>query len=435
MKKKKALIKIKIQKYLEKLFPINRSLTGNGNRETLNIINEIIPIKINEIKSGTKAYDWKVPKEWNIKSAWIKDSSGNKIIDFDENNLHIISYSVPINKKISWNELKKHIHINKSKENIIDYRTSYYKKDWGFSVTRSQYKELEKCEGKFHIFIDSSLKNGSLSYGELLIKGESIKEILISTYICHPSMANDNLSGVLCTAFLARYLSKLKKRKWSYRVIFVPETIGALVFCNKNEKIVKRIDHGLVISNVGGPGKFGYKQSFEKSNFINTTVEQVFLENKKKYYTYPFDISGSDERQYSSQAFNINTISITKDKYYEFKEYHTSKDNLNFVNGSQINQSLNLYIDLIKKLEKWKIYKSKYVYGEMMLSKRNLYNTFGGGYLPNSKMAISDIILWVIFLSNGKVCTEEIANRIKININKVNKVAKLLVEKKIIIEI
>ena len=339
MKKKKALIKIKIQKYLEKLFPINRSLTGNGNRETLDIINEIIPIKINEIKSGTKAYDWKVPKEWNIKSAWIKDSSGNKIIDFDENNLHIISYSVPINKKISWNELKKHIHINKSKENIIDYRTSYYKKDWGFSVTRSQYKKLERCEGKFHIFIDSSLKNGSLSYGELLIKGESIKEILISTYICHPSMANDNLSGVLCTAFLARYLSKLKKRKWSYRVIFVPETIGALVFCNKNEKIVKRIDYGLVISNVGGPGKFGYKQSFEKSNFINTTVEQVFLENKEKYYTYPFDISGSDERQYSSQAFNINTISITKDKYYEFKEYHTSKDNLNFVNGSQINQS------------------------------------------------------------------------------------------------
>ena len=142
-------------------------------------------------------------------------------------------------------------------------------------------------------------------------------------------MANDNLSGVLCTAFLARYLSKLKKRKWSYRVIFVPETIGALAFCNKNEKIVKRIDYGLVISNVGGPGKFGYKQSFEKSNFINTTVEQVFLENKEKYYTYPFDISGSDERQYSSQAFNINTISITKDKYYEFKEYHTSKDNLN----------------------------------------------------------------------------------------------------------
>ena len=173
----------------------------------------------------------------------------------------------------------------------------------------------------------------------------------------------------------------------------------------------------------------------QDENCISTQSLESALVSKKNVKIYSYLDRGSDERQYSSQAFNINTISITKDKYYEFKEYHTSKDNLNFVNGSQINQSLNLYIDLIKKLEKWKIYKSKYVYGEMMLSKRNLYNTFGGGYLPNSKMAISDIILWVIFLSNGKVCTEEIANRIKININKVNKVVKLLVEKKIIIEI
>lgn len=435
MKKNKDFIEHKIQKYLEKLFPINRSLTGDGNRKTLNIISEIIPIKIDEIKSGTKVYDWKVPKEWNIKSAWIKDSSGKKLIDFDENNLHVISYSIPINKKMKWKDLKKHIHTNKLKDNVIDYRTSYYKEKWGFSVTWSQFKKLASYKGEFHVFIESSLKNGSLSYGELLIEGSSRKEILISTYICHPSMANDNLSGILCTAFLAKYLSKIKNRKWSYRVIFIPETIGALAYCKKNEKIIKKIDHGLVISNVGGPGKFGYKQSFEQNSYINTAVEQVFKDNKKEYYTYPFDISGSDERQYSSQAFRVNTVSITKDKYYEYPEYHSSKDNLDYVNGAQINQSLKLYIDLIKKIEKWQIYKSKYIFGEIMLSKRNLYNTFGGGYLPNSKMTISDIILWIIFMSDGKVCTDEIAKKIKIKIKKVNKIAKLLVEKKIIIEI
>ena len=425
----------KIQYYLEKLFPINRSLTGPGNRKTLKIIQEIIPIKIKEIKSGTKVYDWHVPKEWIVKNAWIMDMNGNKLVDFKDNNLHLYGYSHRINKIINWETLKKHLHTNYKKNQSIEYRTSYYKKTWGFSVTYNQYKKIRKNKGNYRVFIDSSFKKGSLSFGEMLIKGRSKKEILISTYICHPSMANDNLSGVICTSFLAREISKIKNLKWSYRIVFIPETIGAIAYSCLNEKKVKKIDYALVISNVGGPGKFGYKQSFQKNSYINKEVENILESSNLKFITYPFDISGSDERQYSTQGFQINSVTITKDKYYEYEEYHTSKDNLDFVNGEQINKSLNLYLKLIKSIEKWKIYKSRFTHGELMLSKRNLYNSIGGGYLPNINMSLSDLMLWIIFLSNGKTPIQEISNRTKVEIGKVEKASKLLLNKKIIYEI
>ena len=248
-------------------------------------------------------------------------------------------------------------------------------------------------------------------------------------------MANDNLSGVLCTAFLAREIKKIKNLKWSYRIIFVPETIGAIAYCKINEKKIKKIDHALVISNVGGPGKFGYKQSFQKDCFLNQEVENIFNILNEKYIKYSFDISGSDERQFSTQGFRINSVSITKNKYYEYSKYHSSDDNLNFVNGNQINKSLNIYINLINRLEEWQIYQSNFIHGEVMLSKRNLYNKLGGGYKPSQKISFSDLVLWIIFLSDGKTPLQEISNKLKINTKKIKKVVNTLISKNLIREI
>jgi aminopeptidase-like protein len=420
---------------LKRLFPITRSITGNGNRETLKILQEYIPLKIKEYPSGQQVYDWVIPKEWNINDAWIKDEKGKKLIDFKNSNLHVVSYSIPIHKKIKWEELKNHLFYLKDLPDAIPYRTSYYNENWGFCLSYNQFLELEsKYEGKeLEIFIDSTLENGSLTIGELIIEGKSKKEYLISTYICHPSMANDNLSGIITTTFLAKELLKMKNNlEYSYRIIFVPETIGAIAYCANNEKIMKNIKNGLVITTCGGPGKYGYKQSWEKENFINKMIEEVFEENNIDFITYPFDIHGSDERQYSSQGFRINCATITKDKYYEYKEYHTSLDNLDFVKAENLNRTLNLYLQLISKMDKNIVYKNLYPNCEVMLSKHNLYPKTGGGLIPNSKFSELDIILWSLFYMDGKLDLYEISRKLNISIENLYKYAKVLEIKGII---
>ena len=417
-------MKNKINYYLEKLFPINRSLTGIGNRKTLKIIQKIVPIKIKEIKSGTKVYDWIVPEEWDINDAYIKDANGNRLISFKENNLHVMGYSKKFEGIMNWRELNLKLITANIDKDSIPYRTSYYKKNWSFCVSQNQYDLIKKSKGPFKVKIDSTHKKGSMSYGEYVIKGKSKKEILISCYICHPSMANDSLSGVILCAFLAAKILK-KKTNWSYRVVFVPETIGAIAYCNKNENIMKQIDTALVITTVGGPGKFGYKKSWDENHKINSEIEKVFLENKINFINYPFDVKGSDERQYSSLGFRINAATITKDKYYEYKQYHTSNDNLKFVNADFINESLKIYLKLINKIEKWEIYKSTNMYCEPMLSKRNLYNNIGGSYV-NEKNKLY-IISWVLFLSDGILTINQISSKLKVKKNIIKKISEQLV--------
>ena len=417
-------MKNKINYYLEKLFPINRSLTGIGNRKTLKIIQKIVPIKIKEIKSGTKVYDWIVPEEWDINDAYIKDANGNRLISFKENNLHVMGYSKKFEGIMNWRELNLKLITANIDKDSIPYRTSYYKKNWSFCVSQNQYDLIKKSKGPFKVKIDSTHKKGSMSYGEYVIKGKSKKEILISCYICHPSMANDSLSGVILCAFLAAKILK-KKTNWSYRIVFVPETIGAIAYCNKNENIMKQIDTALVITTVGGPGKFGYKKSWDENHKINSEIEKVFLENKINFINYPFDVKGSDERQYSSLGFRINAATITKDKYYEYKQYHTSNDNLKFVNADFINESLKIYLKLIDKIEKWEIYKSTNMYCEPMLSKRNLYNNIGGSYV-NEKNKLY-IISWVLFLSDGILTINQISSKLKVKKNIIKKISEQLV--------
>jgi aminopeptidase-like protein len=422
-----------IDLYLKRLFPITRSITGNGNRETLKILQELIPLDILEYPTGQKVYDWTIPKEWNIKDAWIKDSKGKKIIEFKSSNLHVVSYSIPINKKINFDELKENLHYLENSPDAIPYRTSYYNESWGFCVSYNQYKELFKDNEEYEVFIDSELSDGSMSLGELIIKGKSKKEYLLSCYICHPSMANDSLSGVITTAFIAQELLKIQDTlEYSYRIVFVPETIGAIAYCANNEKALKDIKNGLVITTCGGLGDFGYKQSWEENNFINSMIEDVFRQNNIKFQTYPFDIHGSDERQYSSQGFKINCATISKDRYYEYDYYHTSLDNLEFVKADYLNSALDLYLQLISMMDKNIVYKNLYPNCEVMLSKHGLYPKTGGAILPNSDISALDIILWILYYCDGGIDLYEISKKLNVSVCLIYKEAKQLENKKVL---
>lgn len=423
----------KIASYLDRLFPLCRSLTGAGNRETLEILQELIPLKIIEVPSGTEVYDWTVPLEWNINDAWVSDGAGNRLIDFKDNNLHVMSYSTPVDKICDWEELQSHLYTHELLPDAIPYRTSYYERDWAFCCTQEQYQNLRKAGDALHVHIDATLEPGSMSLGELLLPGKSEKEILISCYICHPSMANDSLSGVILTAFLARHLAALPDRRYSYRIIFVPETIGAITYCHFNETSMKAIDFGLVVTTVGGTGKFGYKQSYDAGHSVNILIEKAFQEAGVEFITYPFDIHGSDERQYSSIGFRINTATITKDKYYEYPYYHNSLDNLTFVNASQLKTALDIYVLLIKNIENLRYFKNLKPNCEVMLSRHNLYPKTGGLINPNNfEMKELDALLWILHLSDGYTDTQTIAKRADISHEYILKISVFLEQKNIL---
>ena len=426
-----------IDLYLQRLFPLNRSLTGKGNRETLNILKELIPLDIVEIPSGAQVYDWTVPKEWKLKEAWIKNSLGEKIIDLKNSNLHVVGYSTPVHQVMKFDELKEKLYYLEKLPVALPYRTSYYSGSWGFCLSYQQYQSLFKEGEEYEVYIDSELFDGSLSMGELLIEGKSKKEYLISSYICHPSMANDSLSGVLTAAFLAKYLLENQPSlNYSYRVVFVPETIGAIAYCATYEKEMKAIEEGCVLTTCGGPGKFGYKQSWQFGNSINTLTEEVFKENRTDFTTYPFEVRGSDERQYSTQGFRINTVTITKDKYYEYDYYHTSLDNLDFVKATYIEETLALYIQLIKKMDQRVKYKSRVPHGEVMLSKHDLYPKMGGAFnqLIEKKSGKSelDIILEFLFYADGTQDLLALSKIISVEIDVIEAVVQKLLDKNIL---
>ena len=419
-----------VEELFETLFPINRSITGNGVRETLKILNDVVPIKINEVKCGTNVFDWKIPDEWNIKDGWIKNSKGEKIIDFKTNNLHILNYSQPVRKKVNFKELSSNLFTFPSKPDLIPYRTSYYEKKWGFCMSHNNFLSLNK-DDIYEVFIDSNFnKNGSLTYGEIDIKGEGEKEYLISTYTCHPSMANDNLSGIILTILLAKHLNQCNLKN-NYKIIFAPETIGAIAFLSRNIDLNKNVTGGFIITTVAGKGEFGYKKTFLGDSDIDKSVLLAF--GDKKYIKYPFAPNGSDERQYSSPGFRIPVGSITKDKYYEYDEYHTSGDNLDFISSKCLLESLHLYKRAIDNLERNIYYKRANPYCEYQLGKYDLYPKLGGGiYQPlankNKKVISSDkkinCLEWLSFLCDGKNSLMDISITAKIDIELLHEVAK-----------
>jgi aminopeptidase-like protein len=415
-----------LDELLSMLFPICRSLTGDGNRETFRILQEVAPIGIIEYPSGAPIYDWEIPDEWNIHDAFIKDKLGNRLVDFRKSNLHVMGYSEPIHQWMTFAEIEPHLHCLESAPDAIPYRTSYYQRDWGFCVTKAQYDDLKSYRDRFEIKIDSEFdKNGSMTVGEIVVQGELPTEYLVSTYCCHPSMANDNLSGLLTALFLARDCLSGSKPKYSWRFIFVPETIGALAYLSHNENALKMVKGGLVITTCGGPGRLGYKESFLKEHLVDRATRLAFRDQGRDPVHYPFVPDGSDERQYSSPAFRIPTITITKDKYYEYPDYHTSCDNLDFVNGAQIFESLSLYRHVIKILDENTTYLSNFPNGEPQLGRRGLYPTTGGAINQPAMDSLCsdasdiDAIMWIMFFSDGKHDLLEIAEKSGISADRV----------------
>ncbi len=357
---------------MTQLFPICRSITGDGVRETLRIIQTHTPIKIVEVPSGTKAFDWTVPKEWNIRDAFVRDPEGRKIIDFKKNNLHVVGYSAPIASSLTLSELQAHLHSLEEQPNAIPWVTSVYEERWGFCLAHSQRVKLK--EGIYQVFIDSELSEGSLTYGELIIPGTSSKEIFISTYVCHPSMANNELSGPVVATMLAKWLAA-EPRRFTYRIIFIPETIGSIIYLSRNAESMKRnVIAGFNLTCVGDERAYSYLPSRNSSTLADKVALNVLRSKHPGFREYSFLDRGSDERQYCSPGVDLPVVSLMRTKYREFPEYHTSLDNLELVTPAGLEGSFVLHKECIELLERNRIYKMKCLC-EPQLGKRGLYPT------------------------------------------------------------
>lgn len=365
----------KIYNLAKTLFPINRSITGDGVRETLRILKKINPsLKIKNIDSGTKIFNWTVPQEWNVKTAWIKDSKNNTIIDFKKNNLHLMSYSEPVDKILSLKELKKNLYCMSSRPNAIPYVTSYYNLKWGFCLSKNQLDKLKN--GNYKVKIDSSFKKGSLTYGEILIPGKSKKEIFLSTYICHPSLANNELSGPCVAIYLSNWIKSLKNRKYSYRIIFIPETIGSIAYLSKNYKEMKKnIIAGFNLTCLGDNRTYSFLPSRREDTLSDDVAKHVLKWTHKDYKSYKWIDRGSDERQYCSPGIDLPVATIMRSKYGEYPEYHSSDDNLKkLVTAEGLDGGYKIIEKAILLIEN-NIYPVANYLCEPKLSRFNLYPT------------------------------------------------------------
>jgi len=410
------------------LYPICRSITGNGVRETLNKIRSIIPLEIREVPSGTRVFDWEVPKEWNIEDAWVKDSKGNKIIDFKKSNLHVLNYSVPIRKKVSLGALKEHLYTLPDHPDWIPYRTSYYQENWGFCIRHKDFVKLK--EDNYEICIDSTLQNGHLTFGEYFIQGQLQDEILISTHICHPSLCNDNLSGIALASMLAAHLSETNLQ-YSYRFLFIPGTIGSVAWLSLNEQKLSKIKHGLVLACVGDSGPFTYKRSRQGNAKIDDAVQQILRDSNGEVKIIDFSPYGYDERQYCSPGINLSVGCLMRTPYGEYPEYHTSADNLEFVTAENLAASFKTCINVFNVVEKNKKYINQNPKCEPQLGKRGIYDHIGGhSDSKNFQLAM----LWVLNLSDGHHTLLDICMRSGLKFGLISEAADVLVAENLLKE-
>jgi aminopeptidase-like protein len=404
IQKDSSVIGKEMYSLMKELFPICRSITGNGVRETLKIISKQIPLTVHEVSSGTKVFDWVIPKEWNIEDAYVLDSNKNKIIDFKKSNLHVLNYSIPINKKITLSELKEHIHTLPEQPDAIPYLTSYYKEEWGFCMTHNDFLKLSDDE--YDVVINSSLEHGSLTYGEYFIEGQIKDEFVLTCYVCHPSLCNDNLSGTVLITSIAKSLANIKPY-YSYRFLFIPETIGAITWLAKNESNLIKIKHGLVATCVGDPGPKTYKKSRRGNAEIDKAAENI-LKSSKENTIRDFWPSGSDERQFCSPGFNLPFGSLIRSVYGYFPEYHTSLDDLTFVQEEFLIDSFSSYISIIFIIENNRKYLNLNPKCEPQLGKRGLYRLIGG----QKNGGIDEIALfWVLNQSDGNTSLLDISEK------------------------
>ena len=410
-----------LYEFAAELYPICRSITGDGIRRTLSMIGERIPLKIHEVPSGTQVFDWTVPNEWNIQDAYIVCPDGTHIADFKKSNLHVLNYSTPIRARMPLSELKLHLHSIPAKPDWIPYRTSYYKEDWGFCLSHNEILALE--DGEYEVYIDSSLKPGSLTYGECYFPGRSSDEVLISCHACHPSLANDNLSGITVATALAQRLTDCDLR-YSYRFLFIPGTIGAITWLARNRAMAERIRHGLVLTGIGDKGPFHYKRSRRGDAEIDRAVAHVLTHFTEFSEILDFSPYGYDERQYCSPGFNLAVGCLMRSVWGTFPEYHTSADDLEFIHPQQLAESFRVCVSVLDVLETNQAYRNLKPYCEPQLGQRNLYRSTGG----ESISAEINARLWVLNFSDGTHSLLDIAERSGISFPAIRDAADLLLQ-------
>lgn len=378
---------------MRRLFPICRSLSGAGVRETLDFVGELIPLQRDRIASGTQCFDWEVPREWNISDAYIRDPQGRKIIDFQINNLHVVNYSVPIRAILPLAQLQGHLHSIPEYPEAIPYRASYYNEAWGFCLSHEQRQQLE--EGNYEVVIDSTLEPGFLDYAQCLIPGSDETEIFFSTYICHPSMANDQLSGIVLLAMLMRLVGSLPGWRYSYRALFAPETMGAIAFLSRHhESLTARMKAGYVVTCVGDNGPFTYVRSKRRTTAADKAAEHVLrqLGKTRTVSIREFDPVGSDERQYCSPGLNLPVGSLMRSRYSEFEQYHTSKDDLDFVSEQGLADSLEAYLRVIQTLEMNCLPVRTNPFCEPQLGKRGLYSNLVSANIEDYHVKVLNLL-------------------------------------------
>jgi aminopeptidase-like protein len=417
-----------MHRLIAELFPICRSITGDGLRETLSILRKYIPLEMREVPTGTPVFDWTVPKEWNIRDAFVKNSRGERVIDFAESNLHVVNYSIPVHRRISLPELKEHLFTIPERPDWIPYRTSYYKESWGFCLSQRQLDALS--EDEYEISIDSTLKDGHLTYGEYFLRGETQDEVLISCHACHPSLCNDNLSGIALAVSLAKRL-QASPRHYSYRFLFIPGTIGAITWLALNEDKLPRIKHGLVLSGVGDAGKLHYKKSRQGSAEIDRVASHVLQHSGTPYELLEFSPYGYDERQYCSPGINLAVGRLSRTPHGTFPEYHTSADNLEFVHPERLGESFTVCQEILSVLENNGTFVNLNPKCEPQLGKRGLYHVIGG----KSDAGLNEMaMLWVLNLSDGSHSLLDIAERSGIRFESIQRAALALREHRLLRE-
>jgi aminopeptidase-like protein len=386
---------------MAELYPICRSITGDGLRQTLRLIGQQIPLEVKAVKSGTQAFDWTINDEWNVRDAYIANLEGRRLVDFQAHNLHLVSYSVPVRDRLSFEELRPHLHTLPEHPDWIPYRTTYYSRTWGFCLSHAQFEALGP--GPFDVVVDSSIGAGELNYGELVMPGDSEDEVIISAHVCHPSLANDNLSGIVVATELAKALLAVDRRRYTYRFLFAPGTIGSIAWLGEHADVWPRIRHGLVLTGLGGGGRLVYKQTRHGSRLIDRAAGHVVGRNGGEIRGYsPY---GYDERQYNSVGFDLPVGRLSRTPHGEYPEYHTSADNLDFVGADELAAAYAAVWEVLQILERNQSYRNLSPYGEPQLGKRGLYPTMGGKAASDAVMAM----LWTLGYSDGEHSVLDIA--------------------------
>lgn len=378
------------------LFPVCRSITGAGVRTTLGVLARELPgLEIHEVPSGTPALDWTVPLEWNVRDAYVADADGRKIIDFRRSNLHLMSYSIPVRQRMTLDELRPHLHSMPDRPDWVPYRTSYYNETWGFCLSHNDLLALP--DGEYEVVVDATLEPGSLTYGELVLPGEEPGEVLLTAHVCHPSLCNDNLSGIsLLTAIGHELLAR--PRRFGYRLLFMPGTIGSLTWLATHRDVVGDIRHGVVLSGVGDDAGFTWKRSRRGDAEVDRVVSRLLEESGRPHQVVDFSPYGYDERQFCSPGFNLPVGRLGRKPHGEYPEYHTSADDLSFVTATRLQESYDLLSDVLSALEANRTYRNLQPYGEPQLGRRGLYRSVGGAVDSKS---VEMAFLWVLNLSDG----------------------------------